>query len=485
MNSFLTVRALMFAGDCFVGAALIMALALLAVRLFRQSASGRHLVWMIAFGALFALPIVSALVPPLTLFEFAAAPVHATPAVFETLRAAPPVSAGFDIDDMAAGLFALWGVGVLWFLLQNAVGVFGLRRLYRRSVQYCCNTVDLKTLTAGGRRWQLRLACSPGGVGPVTWGVFRPVVLLPKAAGLWPRERLEAVLLHELAHLRRYDSLTQALSLFVSALYWPNPLVWIGVRALRREAEIAADNAVLSSGMAPSAYAGELVALVAEFRAARAVGAGLFMAEKTTLEARVKSVLAKNQSRSGVSIMDIAKFACVGLVATALIAFARPSLADAPAVKSTPVAKTVVVADNQSTPAAPAAPASPKAPAAPAAIAAPAESVGNGGEDTENARETGEEANEAAREAAENAREAAEEAREQAQEIAKSFGPEFAAKINKIVADSLDDSRPTVRNAVAQSLAKNGMDKAKIDKIVADTDKAIKKQIKELRAKSE
>ena len=100
------------------------------------------------------------------------------------------------------------------------------------------------------------------------------------------------MLLHELAHIRRRDSLANALSHAACALYWPNPLVWIAAARLRREAEIAADDAVINAGIRPSTYASELLALAQEFRARQTAFAGMafFMAQPSSLEARVESV---------------------------------------------------------------------------------------------------------------------------------------------------------------------------------------------------
>ena len=99
--------------------------------------------------------------------------------------------------------------------------------------------------------WDVRLATRAGGCGPMTWGLRHPVVLLPMRAALWPRERLEAVLLHEFAHVRRGDAFARTVSRIACALYWPNPLVWQAARRLRDEAEIAADDAVLEANAAP------------------------------------------------------------------------------------------------------------------------------------------------------------------------------------------------------------------------------------------
>ncbi|MEI9931543.1 MAG: M56 family metallopeptidase [Rhizomicrobium sp.] len=56
-------------------------------------------------------------------------------------------------------------------------------------------------------------------------GLLSPVILLPKSARTWPRARLQAVLLHELAHVRRRDGAMQMLALFACAIYWFNPLM--------------------------------------------------------------------------------------------------------------------------------------------------------------------------------------------------------------------------------------------------------------------
>jgi hypothetical protein len=184
------------------------------------------------------------------------------------------------------------------------------------------------------------------------------VILLPSTAVFWPRERLHAVLLHELAHIRRRDSLVQAMSLFVCALYWPNPLVWIGAAALRREAEIAADDSVIVAGVKPSTYASELLRLAQEFRtrAPEFSALSFFMAAPSALEARVQSVLEPTCLRTGVTKMDIIKMAGLGVICAGGIAFAFPSLAQ----------DTGSVPSSVET-----APLPPLAPAAPAALDAP------------------------------------------------------------------------------------------------------------------
>jgi bla regulator protein BlaR1 len=97
---------------------------------------------------------------------------------------------------------------------------------------------------------------SPGLLEPGVVGLLRPVLLLP--AGITERltkPQLEAVLTHELCHIRRRDNLTAAIHTIVEALFWFHPLVWwVGAR-LVEERERACDEHVLRLGTEPQVYA--------------------------------------------------------------------------------------------------------------------------------------------------------------------------------------------------------------------------------------
>ncbi|HEX3673724.1 MAG TPA: M56 family metallopeptidase [Rhizomicrobium sp.] len=361
MNEFHVLRILLLAADLFGASALIMAAAWLAS--FRATASARHLVWAAAFGALIALPMAAALVPGnivLSLPAPDASTVVAVPleAGIGALSQPQPESFHLTLGDAAAALIAVWAFGVFLIGLRGIVAAILLRALRRDSIDNPFDETELPELGCG----RLALRVSNAECGPVTWGIFRPVILLPNKALYWPGERLHAVLQHELAHIRRHDSLAQMLSLAACALYWPNPLVWLGARALRREAEMAADDAVLVSGMMPSDYAGELLQVAAEFRAQGLLSSlPLSMAAPSALEARLKSVLASAQPRSGVTSMDVLKMSGIAILATTALVLARPSLAqDAPQAPPAPPAMTATV------PMPPAPPADAQAPAPPA-----------------------------------------------------------------------------------------------------------------------
>jgi len=312
--SLLGWRMVLLAGECLAGGSLILLLAWLAARAARHRASLRHLIWACAFGALLVLPLLAVLLPSRDVIALAPVPVT------QNVSAAPPAPQQFSAQEAAWSVFAVWVSGLFWISLQSASAAFGLHLLRRDSVAYASDCPRLASLMDG---WDVRLATRAGGCGPMTWGLRHPVVLLPMSAALWPRERLEAVLLHEFAHVRRGDAFARTLSRIACAFYWPNPLVWQAARQLRDEAEIAADDAVLEAGVRASDYAGALLEVAAEWREAR----GIAMADRSALESRVQSVLSPTPSRTGVTSMDKAKIAGLGFAVATALALARPDIA--------------------------------------------------------------------------------------------------------------------------------------------------------------
>jgi beta-lactamase regulating signal transducer with metallopeptidase domain len=346
MTSFFAMRTLLFAAECLGGSLLLLGGAAIAAR-FARSAALRHFVWLTAFGAMLMLPVAAVVVPPQIVMHRdatvapkpaqttmdAGATLHVAMATAAVVPFTPKHNWTINLRDAALALFALWALGFLWVVTRLFFGAIGVNALHMSSSRIARQSIDPDCAGC-----ELRLASENSG--PMTWGFVRPVILLPAEAAHWSAERRRAVLLHELAHVRRRDSLAQILSLIACALYWPNPLAWIGARAMRRDAEIAADDQVIDAGVKPSAYARELLELAEEYRGIRrAAVAGVSMASPSALRQRLESVLTPNRSRRGVISMDIARIAGVGLLATAALAFARPSLAqDAHSVPPAPPA---------------------------------------------------------------------------------------------------------------------------------------------------
>ena len=120
--------------------------------------------------------------------------------------------------------------------------------------------------------------------GPLTWGLWRSVILLPAVAKSWAPGVLDAILAHERAHIRRGDWLAHLSTGVVQAVFWFHPAVWWARARVAAEAEHAADDAALAAGARPSDYAALLLSM------APVSGPGLG-AGGPSLGARVRAVL--------------------------------------------------------------------------------------------------------------------------------------------------------------------------------------------------
>jgi hypothetical protein len=130
----------------------------------------------------------------------------------------------------------------------------------------------------------------------VTWGVVYPAVLLPSESAEWPEARRRFVLVHEMAHVKRFDALTQLCSQIALAVFWFDPLLWLAVRRMQVEREHACDDYVLRDGTAPSLYAGELLDMVRSLGTPRhehaaPAFAALAMARRAEFEGRMLAIL--------------------------------------------------------------------------------------------------------------------------------------------------------------------------------------------------
>lgn len=125
---------------------------------------------------------------------------------------------------------------------------------------------------------------------PVSYGVFRPVILLPKTFDLSDRQGLVYVLTHECMHIRHFDSVTKLLIIAAVCLYWFNPLVWAMYVLANRDIEFATDAAVIRrcGTDARSSYALTLISM-AEAKSSPAPLCNHF--SKNVIEERITAVM--------------------------------------------------------------------------------------------------------------------------------------------------------------------------------------------------
>jgi len=166
---------------------------------------------------------------------------------------------------LAIYLFVFWILGASCGLVRLVVGLYRLHRL-----RATCSPVDPSELDPAlqselskiQRLRRVTLCVSSAVRVPAALGCFRPIVAFPTwALAELPVDQLRAVLLHELAHLRRYDDWTNLAQKFLKALLFFHPAVWFIESRLTLEREMACDDAVLATNFAPRTYAEALVNL--------------------------------------------------------------------------------------------------------------------------------------------------------------------------------------------------------------------------------
>src|SRR6185295_10890760 len=181
----------------------------------------------------------------------------------------------------------------------------------------------------------LRLASA---MPPMTWGLRRHTILLPEAALEWTPERRRAVLLHELAHVKRRDGLLHLMAQTVCGIYWFNPLVWFAASQLHIERERACDDHVLNLGTPADAYAHHLVQIAGGLRRGP-VFAAVSMAQHSQLEKRLLAILDSRARRRTlsriaaavlVSTIGVLTFSVAAIQITSMAVLAIPLFAAPP-----------------------------------------------------------------------------------------------------------------------------------------------------------
>ena len=329
------------------GVVLLLVASTVVLVLRKASAATRHLVWCAAVCGLLVLPVISMIVPKWTvpgltgfptITELAkmsqpepvAVPSFVTentvaPAVDERglmtggeSVAVPAAPSDVERSTVEGPTVAFWSGSLDWSLLLSGIWLVGVSIVLTwvlggliRSwwlVRSAHEVVDgplaglfdgfSEELDLAGR---VTLLQSESGTMPMAWGI-RPRIVLPYEANDWTDARLRAVLLHELAHVRRCDFATQLVARFASTVYWFNPLVWVAVHRMRVEREHACDDHVLKTGSKASDYASHLLDIARSTNSRSFASAGgVAMARRSRLSDRLLAVLDDKRRRATVT----------------------------------------------------------------------------------------------------------------------------------------------------------------------------------------
>ncbi len=227
---------------------------------------------------------------------------------------------------------AIWLVGATLVLLRLAFGTWRVGQLARDGARVedgVWLSLTQRLANKLGVTRPLILLRGERLAVPVTWGIVYPAVLLPQDADSWSEERRRFVLVHEMAHVKRFDALTQLLAQISVAVFWFDPLVWLAAHRMRVEREHACDDYVLRDGTTPSLYAGELLEMVRSIGTpshdtAAPAFAALAMARRSEFEGRMLAILDPRLDRHTLSRRGTLLTAVVVALLTIPLAALRP-----------------------------------------------------------------------------------------------------------------------------------------------------------------
>ena len=344
----------------------LIALLFAAFTLVFRSSNARYLAGCLAMFLMLAVPAI-------TFFGFlddSTAAVTVASGGSDVAQQSPSSATGPQAVEMPAdapSFFALivwlWLTGVIAMTAWSAAGWVAAQRLKRRSAVMIAETWrERVTFLAGhlGIRRTVRVYESILARAPAVIGWLRPVILVPAGALIHlSAEELEAVLAHELAHIRRHDYLINLMQTAIETLLFYHPAVWWVGRSIRAEREHCCDDLAVQTCGDRIVYARALTSLeelrCTDRRFAMAATGG-------DLGERVRRLLSSRQPvrrrlpivlLAGVTIL----VASVAFLNTGAEATDRSAVAPAPAVAAVAAERPAPVAEPAAAPEAPQAPA--------------------------------------------------------------------------------------------------------------------------------
>ena len=192
-----------------------------------------------------------------------------------------------------SGMMAIYAIGVLIFLIRIIHSLIQVRT-FRQSLLSCedeqlqNNLQSLKSQL--GIRRSVALSVSDKISGPTQVGLLKPVIVLP-ALMVKSSDQLEAILIHELIHVKRWDCLYRLLAMVGMAFYWFNPLFHRVKHLLFEVQEQACDDWTVTTTGNSESYADTLLNVATQLQPRPAMALGMDMARKAQVMDRVNRII--------------------------------------------------------------------------------------------------------------------------------------------------------------------------------------------------
>jgi beta-lactamase regulating signal transducer with metallopeptidase domain len=182
-----------------------------------------------------------------------------TPVAAHAGAAALPPGDPTPFSDISP-LTVIWISGVIAFAITFIILYIRLRKMFACALP-SQNSYIKCWLKENRLRRPVAVKISDRISAPLAYGLFHPVILLPKSIDWTDTTRLNYILAHEITHIKRLDSLWKILLAAVLCMHWFNPLVWLLYFLANRDLELACDEAVIKTVGNPSSYALTLLSM--------------------------------------------------------------------------------------------------------------------------------------------------------------------------------------------------------------------------------
>ena len=180
---------------------------------------------------------------------------------------------------------------------------------------------------------------------PLTYGIFRPVILLPKESLKQPPSTLNFILTHEWVHIRRFDCVTKILLTAALCIHWMNPLVWVMYLLFNRDIELSCDETVLHllGRNRRSDYALALIDMEEQKSGFASFASGF---GRNAIEERIRAIMKMKKASLITILAAVVVVACVSIL-FATSAKNNPIDTELPSSESETVSDKILTDDDQ------------------------------------------------------------------------------------------------------------------------------------------
>lgn len=157
---------------------------------------------------------------------------------------APATVGGAALEPSVSLWSIIWGTGMVLFAVVFLVPWLRCRREFQTSLPAKNDYID-RWLQGHHLRRSIEIRELTGIPTPLTYGILRPIILIPEETDWENTRRLDYILFHEYVHIRRWDGLIKLAATAALCVHWFNPVVWVMYVLINRDIELACDAAVL------------------------------------------------------------------------------------------------------------------------------------------------------------------------------------------------------------------------------------------------